>query len=140
MRVYDVPRAKSSDTSLVVRLGHLLYRARPDVVHTHDPEPLLHAVPASVLTRIGRRIHTRHGPEAYGPRGLWVARALVRVMDAFVAVSPHEADVARAEEHVPEWCLRVVPDDIPVALHADAYERLYAGASALQRERAPRVS
>jgi hypothetical protein len=126
VRVHDVPRAKSSDPSLVVRLAHLLYKERPDVVHTHDSAPLLHAVPASLLTHVGRRIHTKHGPDTYGRRGLWAARALVRVMDAFVAVSPQAADAARAKEHVPERCLRVVPDGIPVALTADAYERLYA--------------
>ena len=112
--VHDVPRAKSADASLVTRLAYLLHKERAEVVHTHNPSPLLHAVPAALLARVRRCVHTKHGANVYGRRALWAARALVRVTDAFVAVSPQTADVARTKERVPERRLRVVPNGIPL--------------------------
>ena len=113
--VYDAPRAKGADPSLIARLALLLHRVRADVVHTHNPAPLLHAIPAALLARVRRRVHTKHGVNRYGGRALWAARALVRVTDAFVAVSPHTADVARAKERVPEGRLHTIPNGIALA-------------------------
>jgi glycosyltransferase involved in cell wall biosynthesis len=119
--VYDVPRAGGVDYSLVARLAHLLRARRTDVVHTHNPAPMLHAVPAALLARVRRRVHTKHGVNRYGRRGLWAARALVRTVHAVVAVSAETADVARAKELVPEQLLRVVPNGIPLRpYHPDA--------------------
>jgi glycosyltransferase involved in cell wall biosynthesis len=122
--VYDVPRAGGVDLSLVVRLAHLLRVERADVVHTHNPAPMLHAAPAALLARVARRVHTKHGANRYGPRALWAARALVHTMHAVVAVSSQTADVARSKERVPERFLRVVPNGIPLRpYHPDAAAR-----------------
>jgi glycosyltransferase involved in cell wall biosynthesis len=119
--VYDVPRGGGADVSLIARLAHLLYSRGADVVHTHNPSPLLHAVPAALLARVGRRVHTKHGANRYGRRGLWAARALVRMVHAVVAVSSQTADIARSKERVPESRLRVVPNGIPLRpFHPDA--------------------
>lgn len=119
--VHDVPRAGGADLPLVARLAHLLRSQRFDVVHTHNPAPLLHAVPAALLARVRRRVHTKHGANRYGPRALWAARALVRTTHAVVAVSCQTADVARSTERVPERRLRVVPSGIPLRpFHPDA--------------------
>jgi glycosyltransferase involved in cell wall biosynthesis len=119
--VYDVPRGGGADVSLIARLAHLLHARGADVVHTHNPSPLLHAIPAALLARVRRRVHTKHGANRYGRRGLWAARALVRTVHAVVAVSSQTADVARSKERVPESRLRVVPNGIPLRpFHPDA--------------------
>jgi len=122
--VYDATRAHGPDPSLVARLAILLAKLRADVVHTHNPSPLLHAMPAALLARVRRRVHTKHGANVYGPRGLWAARAVVRAIDAVVAVSPETAHVARVKERVSERRLHVVPNGIPLAgLGRDARAR-----------------
>jgi glycosyltransferase involved in cell wall biosynthesis len=110
--VYDAPRAPGTDPSLVGRLAHLLHKARADVVHTHNPAPMLYAAPAALLAGVRRRVHTKHGANLYGRRALWAARALVRTVHAVVAVSPQTADIARVKERVPEPRLRIVPNGI----------------------------
>jgi glycosyltransferase involved in cell wall biosynthesis len=103
----------------------LLLKLKPDVVHTHDPSPMLHAVPAAILSRVRRRVHTKHGANVYGSRGLWAARALVHAVDAVVAVSPATARVARAKERVAAQRLHVLPRGIPVrTFRPDADARL----------------
>ncbi len=127
--VYDVTRADGVDASVVTRLASLLRRLRADVIHTHNPSPMLHGVPAALLARVRRRVHTKHGVNVYGRKGLWAARAAVRVIDALVAVSPETASVARRKERVPEHRLRVVPNGIPLscfAPDADARARIRA--------------
>ena len=113
--VYDAPRGDGADPSLVVRLATLLARLRPDVVHTHNPAPMLHAIPAALLAHIPRRVHTKHGANVYGKRALWFARALVRTLDALVAVSPETAEAAKIKERPATTRLHVVPNGIPLA-------------------------
>jgi glycosyltransferase involved in cell wall biosynthesis len=103
-----------ADPGLVARLASLLHRLRPDVVHTHNPAPMLHAVPAALLARVRRRVHTKHGANVYGARSLWAARALVHAIDAVVAVSPEAAAIARVKERVAMRRLRVVPSGVPL--------------------------
>lgn len=118
LRVYVVPRAEG--LSRVPRLVRLLQLERADVVHTHNLVPLLHAMPAALLARVARRVHTKHGVDRYHRAALWTARALVRATHAVVAVSPQTADVARSKERVPERRLRVIRNGIPLrTFHPD---------------------
>jgi glycosyltransferase involved in cell wall biosynthesis len=112
--VYDAPRRPGADPSLALRLAALFHKLRADVVHTHNPAPMLHAVPASLVACVPRRVHTKHGANVYGTKALWAARALVRMVDAIVAVSPETAAIARSKERVPARVLRVVPNGIPL--------------------------
>ncbi len=112
--VYDAPRCQGPDASLIARLTALLFRLRADVVHTHNPAPMLHAIPAALFARVPRRVHTKHGANVYGRRGLWAARAVVRALSALVAVSPETAAIARSKERVPRGLLHVVPNGIPL--------------------------
>jgi glycosyltransferase involved in cell wall biosynthesis len=112
--VYVAVRRTPTRAEVAFRLASLLRSLRADVLHTHNPAPLLHAVPAAFVARVRRRVHTKHGANAYGVRGLWAARALVRTLDAVVAVSPQTADIARIKEKVPERRLHVVPNGIPL--------------------------
>jgi glycosyltransferase involved in cell wall biosynthesis len=122
--IYDATRARGSDPCLVARLALLLGRLRADVVHTHNPAPLIHAIPAALMARVPRRVHTKHGVNIYGRRSLWAARALVRCVHAVVAVSAETARVARSKERVPERRLHVVPNGVPLgAYRRDLQER-----------------
>lgn len=131
IRVVDAARANGADVSLVARLTRLLRSLRADVVHTHNPAPMLHAVPAAVLAGVRRRVHTKHGANVYGLRGLWAARATVRALHALVAVSPQTAEVARRKERMPERRLHVVPNGIPLSPFAD---RAAAARARVRRE------
>jgi glycosyltransferase involved in cell wall biosynthesis len=122
--VHVLSRGPGADPALVVRLSRLLRSLGAEVLHTHNPAPLLHAVPAAFIAGVGRRVHTKHGANVYGSRSLWAARALVRSLDAVVAVSPQTAAVARVKERVPERRLHVVPNGIPLRdFHADPEAR-----------------
>jgi glycosyltransferase involved in cell wall biosynthesis len=124
VRVHDATGAPGADPALVARLASLLYRLKPDVVHTHNPAPMLHAVPAAILARVRRRVHTKHSVNVYGSRALWAARALVRAVDAVVAVSPETERVARLKERVAPGRLRVVSRGVPLgAFRPDAEAR-----------------
>jgi glycosyltransferase involved in cell wall biosynthesis len=112
--IYDAPRGPGADPALALRLAALFHKLRADVVHTHNPGPMLHGVPASLVARVPRRVHTKHGANVYGVKGLWAARAIVRMVDALVAVSPETAAIARSKERVPVRVLRVVPNGIPL--------------------------
>jgi glycosyltransferase involved in cell wall biosynthesis len=103
-----------ADAGLIARLATLLHRLKPDVVHTHSPGPMIHAVPAAILARVRRRVHTKHGANAYGARSLWAARALVHLVDTVVAVTPEAARVARAMERVSRRRLKLVPSGVPL--------------------------
>ncbi|MGH7268979.1 MAG: glycosyltransferase, partial [Polyangiaceae bacterium] len=119
--VIEVSREDGVDASLVLRLVRTLREVRADVVHTHNPAPMIHAIPAALIAGVRRRIHTKHGANQYGPAGLWAARAIVRTLHAVVAVSPQTAAVARVKERVPERRLRVVLNGIPLdRFHPDA--------------------
>jgi glycosyltransferase involved in cell wall biosynthesis len=124
--VHDATASQvGGDPGFVARLVMLLHKLQPDVVHTHDPAPMLRAVPAAILARVRRRVHTKHGANVYGSRGLWAARALVHAVDAVVAVSPEAARVARSKERVAARRLHVLPRGIPLrAFRPDADARL----------------
>lgn len=122
--IVDAVRADGADASLVVRLASVLRALRADAVHTHNPAPLLHAMPAAIVAGVRRRVHTKHGVNVYGPGALWSARAVVRAVHAVVAVSAETAEVARAKERVPPRVLHVVPNGIPLAaFHPDTAAR-----------------
>ncbi len=112
--VYDATRANGGDPMLVARLATLLMRLRPDVVHTHNPSPMLYAIPAAVLAGVPRRVHTKHGANVYGPRALWAARGLASALDALIAVSPETAEAARVKERPSRRRLHIVPNGIPL--------------------------
>jgi glycosyltransferase involved in cell wall biosynthesis len=115
IRVYDATRTNGADPSLVARLASLFLRLHADVIHTHNPAPMLHAIPAAVVARVRRRVHTKHGANVYGRRALWAARVVVRGLDALVAVSPETAQSAAVKERPSKRRLHVVPNGIPLA-------------------------
>ena len=106
-----VPKRSGFDPTLTPRLAWAMRGVRADVVHTHNPLPLIYAAPAARL--IGAVVvHTKHGnnPGSRGQRAL--RRAAGRLVDAFVAVSEVTAAQARAQRDTPLERLHVIPNGI----------------------------
>ena len=114
--VVDVPHPAGRATPrLYVELARAFRAIRPDVVHTHNPGPLIYAAPAARAALVRRVVHTKHGAAA-GSTGtaLLLARVALRTLSAFVCVSGDTAEVARVREHVPRRLLRVIPNGVPL--------------------------
>ena len=105
------------DPSLVPRLARELRRRRVDVVHTHNPLPLIYGAPAARLAG-AVAIHTKHGinPGSRGHRML--RRAAARLTHAFVAVSDTTAAQAREQHDAPLARLYTIPNGIRLDRYA----------------------
>jgi sugar transferase (PEP-CTERM/EpsH1 system associated) len=106
-----VAKRDGLDPTLVPRLVRALRSRRADVVHTHNPLPLIYAAPAARLAGTAA-IHTKHGvnPGSRGHRLL--RRAAARLVHAFVAVSDTTAEQARAQHDAPLRRLHTIPNGI----------------------------
>jgi glycosyltransferase involved in cell wall biosynthesis len=91
VEVIRVPKRRGFDVTLPPRLLRLFASRRRagrgfDVVHTHNPLPLIYATTAA--RAVGARVvHTKHGPHPDRPHRLWLRRAGALAVGAFVAVS-----------------------------------------------------
>src|SRR5690242_20997936 len=96
-----VPKKRDGiDPWLVAKLARVLRRRGAEIVHTHNPLPLIYGAPAARLAGAAA-IHTKHGinPGSRGHRLL--RRAAGRLTHAFVAVSDTTAAQARAQHDAP---------------------------------------
>jgi glycosyltransferase involved in cell wall biosynthesis len=99
------------DATLVPRLARALRRLRADVVHTHNPLPLIYGAPAARLVR-AVAVHTKHGVNP-GSRGHHLLRrAAAMLVDAFVAVSDTTAAQAREQRDAPEHRMHTIANGI----------------------------
>ena len=112
--VFDVPRAAGFDPFVIARVARVISSFEPDAVHTHNPSPMFYAVPAARALGVKSVVHTKHGANIYGPRGLHAARVVARMTTAFVACSEGTAETARTKERVPARLLHVIPNGIPL--------------------------
>lgn len=109
--VIDVAKGPGTDLTLVPRLAWALRRRQVEIVHTHNPLPLIYGAPAARL--IGAvAIHTKHGvnPGSRGHRIL--RRQAARLVSAFVAVSTVTAQQAREQRDCPPERLVVIANGI----------------------------
>lgn len=84
---HTVPkRGPSIDPTLPMRLAALLRRERVDVVHAHNPQPLIYGGVAAKLAGT-TMIQTRHGVARFSERQDWLVRQAARLADASVFVS-----------------------------------------------------
>jgi glycosyltransferase involved in cell wall biosynthesis len=111
------------DVTLVPRLVRALHALHAEVVHTHNPLPLIYAAPAARLVGAAA-IHTKHGANP-GSRGHHLLRrAAARCVHAFVAVSDTTAEQARAQRDVAETRLHTIANGIRLdRYHPDATVR-----------------
>jgi glycosyltransferase involved in cell wall biosynthesis len=118
-----VPKGEGLDLTLPIRLARLFRRERIQIVHTHNPQPLIYGAPAARAAR-ARVIHTKHGANPDGGRRLTLLRSSARLVDAYVAVSEITARIARERREAPEERLRVIENGIDLdRFHPDADAR-----------------
>lgn len=109
--VVRVAKGPGTDATLVPRLAWTFRRRHADVVHTHNPLPLIYGAPAARLAGAAS-IHTKHGlnPGSRGHR--FLRRQAAKLVSSFVAVSTVTAQQARTQGDAPERRLVVVPNGI----------------------------
>lgn len=112
-----VPKRGGLDPTLVPRLARELRRRKTDVVHTHNPLPLIYGAPAARLAGAAA-IHTKHGvnPGSRGHRML--RRAAAQLTHAFVAVSDTTEAQARMQHDAPAHKIRTIPNGIRLDRYA----------------------
>jgi glycosyltransferase involved in cell wall biosynthesis len=116
IEVHRVPkRPEGWDPTLTGRLAVLLRRQRVQVVHTHNPLPLVYA---TVAGRLGgaRVVHTKHGAHPDLRHRIWLRRLGAAAAHRFVAVS---AATAQAALELRE----VAPSKLEVVLNGTDVER-----------------
>jgi glycosyltransferase involved in cell wall biosynthesis len=114
---HTVAKRDGFDVTLFWRLARHLMRSRIDIVHTHNPQPLIYGAPAARLARAGA-VHTKHGANPDGGRRLFLRRAAARLTGAYVAVSQTTAEVARKNREVPEAKLYTIENGIDLSRFA----------------------
>lgn len=109
--IRSVPKGPSVRPGVVLRLARLLLDESIDVVHTHNPQPLLYGAAAG---RLARRavVHTKHGANPDAGRRLWLRRFGGHLAHAYVAVSEATAAVASKNRECPPERLVVIPNGI----------------------------
>lgn len=117
VRVGHVPKRDGLDPTLVPRLARALRGYRSDVVHTHNPLPLIYGAPAARLAGAAA-IHTKHGanPGSAGHRIL--RRAAAQLTHAFVAVSGTTEAQARELHDAPARRICTIPNGIRLDRYA----------------------
>ncbi|MBA3503103.1 MAG: glycosyltransferase, partial [Deltaproteobacteria bacterium] len=118
IEVGRVPKGRGGiDPTLVPRLVRALRRLEAEVVHTHNPLPLIYGAPAARLVG-ARAIHTKHGinPGSRGHRLL--RRAAAQLVHAFVAVSDTTEEQARAQKDAPLAKLHTIANGIRLDRYA----------------------
>jgi len=108
---YTIAKGPGLDPTLTLRLAWRLRRLGAEVVHTHNPLPLIYAAPAARLVR-AVAIHTKHGQNPSSRGQILLRQAAARLVSAFVAVSPGTAEQARKQGDCPKDRLVVVPNGI----------------------------
>ena len=109
--VQRVAKRPGFDVTLPLRLAALFRGRHVGVVHTHNRQPLIYGAPAGKLAG-AKVVHTRHGP-GRGTRLLrWLWRGSGRLVDAYVAVSPELAELARELGDCADGKLKVIENGI----------------------------
>jgi glycosyltransferase involved in cell wall biosynthesis len=122
--VLTIPkRLNGLDGTLTPRLAWAFRGRHADIVHTHNPLPLIYAAPAARLVGAAA-IHTKHGVNPGSRSHLLLRRGAARFVDAFVAVSEVTAEQARAQKDCAPEKLVVIPNGIRLErFHPDDEQR-----------------
>ena len=121
--VENVARREGLDPTLVAKLVVRFRALGADVIHTHNPLPLIYGAPAARL--IGAvAIHTKHGRNPGGGAHLFLRRQAGKLVHAFVCVSDVTAAQAREQKDCSPKKLHVIPNGIRLErFHPDAAAR-----------------
>ncbi|HEX2686294.1 MAG TPA: glycosyltransferase [Kofleriaceae bacterium] len=124
--VARVAKRDGLDPTLVPRLSRVFRQLHADIVHTHNPLPLIYGAPAARL--VGARvIHTKHGTNPGGRGHRLLRRTAAGLTHAFVAVSDTTAAQAREQGDTATNKLHTIPNGIRLDRYApDAEARAAA--------------
>jgi glycosyltransferase involved in cell wall biosynthesis len=109
--VERVAKRPGFDLTLPPRLMRAFQRLGAEIVHTHNPQPLIYSAAAARIAGAAA-IHTKHGvnPGSRGQRLL--RRGAAQLVSAFVAVSETTAEQARQQRDCAPARLHVIPNGI----------------------------
>jgi glycosyltransferase involved in cell wall biosynthesis len=108
------PQRRGIDLSLPARLAILFRRRGVQVVHTHNPQPLIYGAPAGKLAGCAT-VHTRHGENPDPPLRKVLRRLAGTLADAYVAVSEETAALASQEHDARLDKIRVIRNGIDLS-------------------------
>jgi glycosyltransferase involved in cell wall biosynthesis len=117
IEVGRVAKRNGVDPTLVPRLTLAFRRLGAQVIHTHNPQPLIYGAPAARLAG-ARAIHTKHGKNPMTRGQLALRRMAARLVTAFVAVSEATAEQARVARDVSPGKLHVITNGIRLERYA----------------------
>ncbi len=117
-QVVELVKGGGVDVRLFSHLLAALRGLRADVVHTHNPQPLIYAAPTARLLGVRAVVHTKHGANPDSPRRVALRRVAARLCGAYVAVSDQTAQVAREVDRVQPPRLMVVHNGIDLSRFA----------------------
>ena len=121
--VLRIPKDRGGfDRSLSARLLWRFVQERFDVVHTHNPIPLIYAAIPARLSG-ARVVHSKHGPHPDAPHRLWLRRAGAAAAHVFCPVSEATADFARSIHEVDGRKIRVVENGVDLERYRPDAER-----------------
>jgi len=108
------PQKRGIDLSLPARLAVLFKQRGVQVVHTHNPQPLIYGAPGGKLAGCAT-VHTRHGENPDPPLRKVLRRLAGTLADAYVAVSEETAELARQERDTRLDKIRVIRNGIDLS-------------------------
>ncbi len=111
LAIATLAKRSGRDLKLMIELRRLFRSRGADVVHTHNPQPLLFSALAARASGAAL-VHTKHGVNPDTARRMAMRRAAARLVGAFVCVSEATAEVARERRECPPDRLHVVPNGI----------------------------
>jgi glycosyltransferase involved in cell wall biosynthesis len=98
-------------------LAAYLRRVNADVVHTHNPHPVIYGAPAARLARVPC-VHTKHGANVASKRSSLLRRVTSRLSTVVVGVSAETARQACAQGEATKSRVQVIDNGINVEQYA----------------------
>lgn len=109
--VIELPKGPGLAPRQVLRLREIFRAEAVDVVHTHNPLPLVYGAPAGRLAGAAV-VHTKHGINPAPRRARLLRSVAARLLHRFVAVSRDTADAALAARECRPATLEVIENGI----------------------------
>jgi glycosyltransferase involved in cell wall biosynthesis len=118
VQVVTIAKGRRVDPTLWIRLARIFRAARVDLVHTHNPQPLIYAAPAA--RAVGAKIvHSKHGTNPGSKRAMVLRRLAARLPHAYIAVSKLTADWALEIKEVSPERLRTIDNGVDLSRFRD---------------------
>jgi glycosyltransferase involved in cell wall biosynthesis len=118
VQTHRIPKlGPTVDPSLPLRLAWFFRKLGADIVHSHNPQPVIYTAPAARLARIPL-VHTKHGENPDRMRSTLLRRHTSRLVRVFVAVSRQTALQAEQQGEVAVGKAVVIENGIDIGAYA----------------------